>query len=65
VCDLLTYQIIVKFKPRRRKMWVREWIKRRGLGASSALCRELSDEDEHGNLNFLQVKQKSVHVAVG
>jgi hypothetical protein len=56
VCDLLTYEIILKFKPRRRrKVWVRERIKRRGaLGASSALCRELRDEDEHGHWSNAQ-----------
>jgi hypothetical protein len=57
VCDLLTYETLLKFKPRRRrKVWVREWIKRRGaLGASSALCRELRDEDENGHINFYRL----------
>jgi hypothetical protein len=59
VCDLLTYEIILKFKPRRRrKVWVREWIKRRGaLVASSALCHELRDQDEHGQLNFYRLNR--------
>jgi hypothetical protein len=54
VCDLLTYEIILKSKPRKnRKVWVCEWIQRRGMmGASSALCRELRDEDEMSHINF-------------
>jgi hypothetical protein len=59
VCDLLTYEIILKFKPkRRRKVWVCEWIKRWGvLGTSSALCCEHRDEDEHGDINLYRLNR--------
>jgi hypothetical protein len=59
VCDLLTYEIILKFKQRRRrKVWVRECIKRLGaLGASSASCCELRDQDEHGHLHFYRLNR--------
>jgi hypothetical protein len=59
LCDLLTYEIILKSKPRRRReVWVRDWIKRRGaLGASSALCRELRDQVEHGQLHVYRLNR--------
>ena len=59
VCDILTYEVIKKWKPRKkRKVWIREWVQRREtLGASSALYRELREEDELDHTNFYRLNR--------
>lgn len=40
------HDIIEKEKKRKKRLWIREWIRRRDqLGASSLLLKELADED--------------------
>lgn len=44
-------------KQKTRRVWVREWIRRRNLlGATSGVCRELSLEDQNSYKNFFRME---------
>ena len=54
--DLRTHLINSNDNRRKRRVWVREWVKRRNvLGASNTICKELSIEDQGGYRNFLRM----------
>lgn len=60
ICDMLIEElreIQKKYrKSRKRRVWTREWIKRRdNLGASTVLLREIANEDPSTYKNHLRM----------
>lgn len=48
-----------KFEARKKRIWVKKWIKRRNqLGASNTLLKELAAEDPKSYFNYLRINEE-------
>ncbi|XP_001951832.2 putative nuclease HARBI1 [Acyrthosiphon pisum] len=53
-------------KSKKKKIWVKNWIKRRNnLGASNTLLKELAVEDPRNYFNFLRINESMFNILLG
>jgi len=53
-------------KSKKKKIWVKDWIKRRNnLGASNTLLKELAVEDPRNYFNFLRINESMFNILLG